>query len=158
MPNRSITPGRKFSTTTSASFTIFRKIALPSALFVFSVIDFLLQFCARKLVPIRRLFSAGRMPSLRARSPSLGFSTLITSAPSSARCRVVNGPERTFVRSRTLMPARMRGVMTDQRDNRETTERQQRDNRGSASLVAADHGPGGDGADLVDAAGAVAAE
>src|SRR5512138_85455 len=51
------------------------------------------------------------MPSLRARSPSLGFSILTTSAPSKARCREAKGPERTLVRSRTLMPSRMRGFV-----------------------------------------------
>jgi hypothetical protein len=46
-----MTPGRKFSTTTSAVAASFRKIALPSSSFRFRVTDFLLEFWARKLVP-----------------------------------------------------------------------------------------------------------
>ena len=65
-----MTPGRKFSTTTSASAASFRKISRASFFFRFSVIDFLFAFCARKLVPISSLFSFGTLPSLRARSPS----------------------------------------------------------------------------------------
>ncbi len=96
-----MTPGRKFSTTTSAVLTSLRKISLPSSNFRFRVSDFLLAFWARKLVPISCLLSGLTLPSLRARSPPSGFSILITSAPSSARCMVANGPERTLVRSRT---------------------------------------------------------
>ena len=47
-----MTPGRKFSMSTSASLTSFLKISLPSGLLVLRVTDFLLQFWARKLVPI----------------------------------------------------------------------------------------------------------
>jgi hypothetical protein len=107
-----MTSGRKFSTSTSAVFTRRLKISLPSGDLVFSVTDFLLAFCARKLVPMSRSLSSGRMPSLRARSPSLGFSILTTSAPMSARCSVANGPASTLVRSRTRMPWRIARLMT----------------------------------------------
>ena len=66
------------------------------------VSDFLLAFWARKWSPINSLLSGSTLPSLRARSPSIpGFSILITSAPSWAKCMVAKGPERTLVRSRT---------------------------------------------------------
>ncbi len=102
-----MTPGRKFSTRTSAC----RERAsgrprAPRRVFRFRVTDFLFAFWARKLVPISSLFSFGTFPSFRARSPSVGFSILITSAPRRARWSVAKGPERTFVRSRTRTPSR----------------------------------------------------
>src|SRR3990172_12776364 len=105
-PRRGITSGRNFSTTTSAFATSLKKISQPSAALRLSVIDFLLAFWARKLVPMSILFNFETLPRMRARSPPLGFSILTTSAPRSARCSVEKGPERTFVRSRTRTPVR----------------------------------------------------
>src|SRR5436190_11202786 len=48
-------------------------------------------------------------PDSRSRSPS-GGSTLITSAPMSARCCVANGPSSTAVRSITFTPASGPGI------------------------------------------------
>src|SRR5678815_5258695 len=48
-------------------------------------------------------------PDSRSRSPS-GGSTLITSAPMSARCWVANGPSSTAVRSITFTPANGPGI------------------------------------------------
>src|SRR5215475_13741595 len=48
-------------------------------------------------------------PDTRSRSPS-GGSTLITSAPMSARCCVANGPNSTAVRSITFTPASGPGI------------------------------------------------
>ena len=79
-----MTPGRKFSTSTSAVSTSRRRTALPSAALRFSVSDFLPAFWARNEAPMCCALSAGSAPSWRARSPSPGTSTLITSAPISA--------------------------------------------------------------------------
>src|SRR5215475_8969199 len=49
-------------------------------------------------------------PDTRNRSPS-GGSTLITSAPMSARCWVANGPSSTAVRSITFTPASGPGIV-----------------------------------------------
>src|ERR1039458_8344877 len=103
-PSRFMTSGRKFSTSTSAVATSFLNTSLPSGLFRFRVRDFLLLFWARKLVPMSCWLSLGTLPSLRARSPSVGFSILMTSAPSSARCKVANGPASTLVMSSTRTP------------------------------------------------------
>src|SRR5215468_2368103 len=50
-------------------------------------------------------------PDTRSRSPS-GGSTLITSAPMSARCWVANGPSSTAVRSITFTPASGPGIVS----------------------------------------------
>src|SRR5882672_11427559 len=50
-------------------------------------------------------------PDTRNRSPS-GGSTLITSAPMSARCWVANGPRSTAVRSITFTPANGPGIVS----------------------------------------------
>ncbi len=77
-----MTPGRKFSTTTSEVVTSRTNAARPFADFRFSVIERLPAFCARKEAPMPRRLSSGSAPSWRAKSPAPGTSTLITSAPS----------------------------------------------------------------------------
>src|SRR6478736_2779459 len=54
-------------------------------------------------------------PDRRSRSPS-GGSTLITSAPMSARCWVANGPSSTAVRSITFTPASGPGIVVSSLD------------------------------------------
>jgi hypothetical protein len=79
-----MTPGRKFSTRTSADATSRRRTSLPSAVFRFRVTDFLPAFWARNEAPMWRPFKAASAPSWRAKSPPSGTSILITSAPSIA--------------------------------------------------------------------------
>jgi hypothetical protein len=79
-----MTPGRKFSTSTSADFTSRRSNDLPSGVFKLTVMDFLPPFWARNDAPMCRAFRSGSLPSCRARSPPPGASTFTTSAPSSA--------------------------------------------------------------------------
>ena len=71
-PAASITPGRKFSTSTSALATRRLKTSLPASCLRLSVIDFLPAFCARNEAPISFALSAGSAPSWRARSPRPG--------------------------------------------------------------------------------------
>src|SRR6056297_3502588 len=103
-PSRSITPGRKFSTSTSARATSRFSASFPRGSLRFSVIDFLPAFCARKLIPIPLEESSGSAPRLRARSPRPTDSTLITSVPRCASWWQAKGPASTFVRSSTRTP------------------------------------------------------
>ena len=101
-PIRSIAPGAKFSTRTSEFFTRSMKISLPRSDFMFSVMLRLLQFSIVKY----RLSTSGRSRSCwRVMSP-VGASSLITSAPSQARIWVQDGPDCTWVMSRTRTPSR----------------------------------------------------
>src|ERR1700682_517963 len=96
MPRRRFTSGRKFSTTTSAFFTILRNAARPSLDFRLSVMLRLLRCRFWKSEPSRG--PPGASPPLS----SGGISILMTLAPQSASWRTQVGPERTRVRSRTV--------------------------------------------------------
>src|SRR5262249_62103743 len=95
-------PGRKFSSTTSALLTSFRRMACPSGAFMLRVRLFLLRFTARKYVASPP--TKGGQP--RVSSPLAGSSTLITSAPMSPRNMEPKGPARMRVKSMTRTPAR----------------------------------------------------
>src|SRR5450432_4466022 len=95
-PRRLVTPGRMFSTTTSAASASRIRISRPSSVFRFSVMARLLRCRFWKSEPSRR-------PSISSGSPSPGGgSTRITSAPQSASVRTQDGPARAKVRSITL--------------------------------------------------------
>src|SRR6478609_7823779 len=100
-----MTPGLKFSTSTSADSTRRRRTSLPSGFFRFSVTDRLPAFWARNEAPMCLPLRSASAPSWRARSPPSGTSILTTSAPSNASWYAQNGPASTLVRSRTRMPA-----------------------------------------------------
>jgi hypothetical protein len=101
-PIRSIAPGAKFSTSTSASRISFSMIALPSGVLVFSVSDFLLLLSVMK-------YSASKSGTSRnwrrVTSPTPGRSTFSTSAPNHANNCVHAGPACTPVKSITLIPS-----------------------------------------------------
>ena len=99
-PRRSTTPGRKFWTNTSAPDDNRRTTAAPASVDRSTAIDRLPRFRLAKyaLMPPRPV------PTVRMRSPATG-STLITSAPWSARTMVANGPDMLLVRSMTRVPA-----------------------------------------------------
>ena len=82
-PRRSRVPGRKFSTTTWASFTRSKNKALSSAFLKSSAMVRLLRLAIfhHRPTPSRGSFQA----MLRKLSPVSGRSTLMTSAPKSAR-------------------------------------------------------------------------
>src|SRR3954465_4679373 len=97
-----MTPGPKFSTSTSARSAKRRRTLAPPGFFRSTTMPRLLRFIIRKeaaSLPIR----GGIMR--RVSSPPGFFSTLITSAPMSARMSVQVGPAMTWVRSSTLRPA-----------------------------------------------------
>ncbi len=95
MPRRSLTSGRKFSTTMSAFFTSFRKSSIPSGSFRFRV----------RLRRLRCRFCQSAVlrpaPNAPSASSAAGRSILMTSAPQSASWRTAVGPERTRERSST---------------------------------------------------------
>src|SRR4029079_1437344 len=95
MPRRRFTSGRKFSTTTSAFFTMRLKAATASGAFKLSVMLRLLRCRFWKSDPSRG------PPSGSPPQCSGGNSILITLAPQSASWRTQVGPERTRVRSST---------------------------------------------------------
>src|SRR4051812_5916718 len=101
-----MTPGRKFSTTTSAVRTSRLNTSLPASLFRFSVRERLPGFWARKDTPMWARLRSASAPSWRARSPPSRASTLITSAPMCASWWQAKGPASTLVRSRTRTPCR----------------------------------------------------
>src|SRR3954466_13575678 len=102
-PSRSITPGPKFSTTTSERSTSLRKISLPSSDFMLRVRLRLLQLSIVKYSES----TSGRSRSwLRVTSPRPGCSILMTSAPIHARSCVQTGPACTCVMSTTRTPSR----------------------------------------------------
>src|SRR5260221_2385146 len=97
-PNCSSVRGRKFSTTMSAFAARARTTAWPSASRRFTATDFLLRACA---------YHQSELPSWSLRhflrgSPSPGASTLMTSAPNSARRRAQYGPAIRVPSSTTL--------------------------------------------------------
>src|SRR5882672_629540 len=96
MPSRFFTSGRKFSTTTSAFFTMRLKAATAAGDFRLSVMLRLLRCRFWKSEPSRGPPSGSPPPG------SGGSSILITLAPQSASWRTQVGPERTRVRSRTV--------------------------------------------------------
>src|SRR3954464_11004148 len=98
-----MTPGPKFSTTTSERSTSLRKISLPSSDFMLRVSDRLLQLSIVKYSES----TSGRSRSwVRVTSPRPGCSILMTSAPIHARSCVQTGPACTCVMSRTRTPSR----------------------------------------------------
>src|SRR5579862_2994405 len=92
IPRWCLTPGRKFSTRTSACSHSRRNTACPAGVVRSINTDRLL-----------RLRFWGSDPP---RSPRWGWPICTTSAPRSASCRVQVGPDRAAVRSITRMPAR----------------------------------------------------
>ena len=105
-PRRSATPGRKFWTKTSAPATSRINTSNAAGLFRSRAIDRLLRLLLRNdaVNPARRL------PPARVASPPSGASTLITSAPWSARIIVASGPETFDVRSTTRYPCSGPGI------------------------------------------------
>ena len=101
-PHASRSPGRKFSTITSERAARRARIARPSSVSRSSTTDRLLRLTARKYTASS---PANGGPQRRVSSPVPGRSTLITSAPRSARIIVASGPARIRVRSRTRTPA-----------------------------------------------------
>src|SRR6476660_10135195 len=101
-PSRSIAPGAKFSTITSALLARSFTSARPFGSFRLTVIDFLLALNSRKY---GSSLPAGP-PSARPGSPPPGFSSLTTSAPSQASASVQDGPASNWVRSRILTALR----------------------------------------------------
>src|ERR1700704_3458102 len=113
-----MTPGPKFSSSTSAFWSSARKTSWPRACFRLSVRLRLLPLNDRK----NRASSPGRSRwEYRATSPLPGSSTLITSAPSQASIWPHDGPAWLFVRSTTRMPASAlsnRGLLALERGQR----------------------------------------
>src|SRR5215210_1860584 len=101
-PQRSMVPGRKFSTTTSAPAIKFRASSCPSSSRKFKVTDFLLRAMIghHKVWPFLRW-----RPHSRMGSPFPGGSTFITSAPKSARSWPQNGPASRLPISTTRTPS-----------------------------------------------------
>src|SRR4051812_45890344 len=95
-PRRRVTPGRMFSTMTSACSASRIRISRPSSVFRFNVMARLLRCRFWKSEPSRRPTSS------LASASSGGGSTRITSAPQSASVRTQDGPARASVRSITL--------------------------------------------------------
>src|SRR5918997_2959983 len=108
-PHRSSVPGLKFSTTTSALAIRRRANSCPCSSRKFRVTDFLL----RAMMGHHRV-----RPSLRCRphsrmgSPWPGGSTLMTSAPKSARSWPQKGPASKLPISTTRTPSRGRGPVS----------------------------------------------
>src|SRR5438067_9456660 len=98
-----MTPGPRFSATTSHSLISRRAISLPSSVLRSMTVLRLLLFKSRK----KKLstFGLSEFHSLRARSPFGGRSILITSAPSQASICVQEGPAWSCVKSMTRMPS-----------------------------------------------------
>ncbi|CAB5055947.1 unannotated protein [freshwater metagenome] len=103
-PSFSKTPGRKFSTSTSASSMRCKNSSRSVSSFRFNAMVRLLRFTNRHHKPSPSTRS--RHPMLRKLSPPSGRSILMTSAPKSARYRAQFGPARTVDRSRTRKPAK----------------------------------------------------
>src|SRR3970040_1853110 len=104
-PSRSMTPGRKFCTSTSAFSRRRRATARPSGFFKSSV-RLRWFLCARRkktLTPLRKRLAPDQC---RSQSVPPGGSILTTSAPMSARNWTPDGPSRNWVKERTRMPAR----------------------------------------------------
>src|SRR5262245_50987635 len=97
---RSATPGRKFCTNTSAPAASSRSSARPASCARFSASERLPRFARWNSpeIPPRD------EPTARSTSPAPGGSTLITSAPWSARSVVASGPEITAEQSTMRTP------------------------------------------------------
>jgi len=100
MPKRSPTPGRNPSTITWEFRVKAKKISFALGDLRFKVRLFLFRLRSRKRMPQPLMEGF----SWRNQSPPSGFSTLITSAPKSARRWVQYGPGRVTVKSRTRKP------------------------------------------------------
>src|SRR5882757_7589727 len=100
MPSLSITPGRKFSSTTSAPSTRSQNTARSASFLRSSRTPRLLRFHSMK---------GAASPSTKGGAPRIespcGLSILMTSAPRSPSCMPQNGPDRCVVRSRTTSPS-----------------------------------------------------
>ena len=100
-PIASIVPGRKFSTSTSASAASARTISCAAGL----------RTSSPRLRLLRLNTAANRLPpryfggAPRVGSPSPGFSTLTTSAPMSPSIMAQKGPATNRDRSSTRIPA-----------------------------------------------------
>src|SRR6266851_1473355 len=99
-PSRSSTPGPKFSITMSAFFSRSTNTCLPSALFMLTTIERLLQLSIVKY----RLSAFGTSRNCPRVASPCGGSSLITSAPSHASSCVQVGPACTWVMSRMRIP------------------------------------------------------
>ena len=101
MPSASAAPGRRLCSMISAWASRPSKASTPSGDFKSSVTDFLPRLNSWK-------FSASPWrksgPIRRASSPPSGFSTLITSAPRSAKIAPAKGPASTWPSSTTRTP------------------------------------------------------
>src|SRR5215467_12140372 len=89
-----MTPGAKFSTSTSTFGTIARTSSRPRACLMSTARLFFEWLCWKKKVlceDVLNLASRGLSPEARPRSPCGANSTLMTSAPSSANIRVQVG-------------------------------------------------------------------
>src|SRR5262249_36416274 len=105
-----MTPGAKFSTLTSARFTMFLTRSSPRSDLRLTVMDFLLALNNRKYQESWFWLGPDCRPNKeRPASPPCGFSTLTTSAPSQASASLQDGPASNWVRSRTRTPARQPG-------------------------------------------------
>src|SRR6516164_3973127 len=100
-PQRSSTPGRKFSRTTSQCGTSRRTMSCPFGRWRSSVISFLLRLSTAN--QYSQPSSDG--PKRRRSSPRPGISVLITSAPNSAISAPQNGPATTWASSSTRIPS-----------------------------------------------------
>src|SRR5712692_1161162 len=101
-PSRSSTPGPKFSITMSDFFSSSTNTCLPSAVFMFTVIERLLQLSIVKY----RLSALGTSRSCPRVASPCGFSNLMTSAPIHASSCEQVGPACTCVMSRIRTPFR----------------------------------------------------
>src|SRR5712664_3627591 len=99
-PSRSSTPGPKFSITMSDFFSRSTNTVLPSALFMFTTIERLLQLSIVKY----RLSAFGTSRSCPRVASPCGGSSLITSAPIHASSWLHVGPAWTWVISRIRTP------------------------------------------------------
>src|SRR5690242_1100235 len=101
-PKRSSTPGPKFSMMMSHFLSRSTNTCLPSAVFMLTVIERLLQFNIVKY----RLSALGTSRSCPRVASPCGFSNLITSAPIHASSCEQVGPACTWVISRIRTPLR----------------------------------------------------
>src|SRR5436190_1086951 len=99
-------PGPRFSTTTSAVFTMASNIARPRVASRFSVTPFLFEFSSRK----NQASSPFLSESARRPASPPGGSILMTSAPSHASICVLLGPASYCVRSSTRIPSSAFGM------------------------------------------------
>src|SRR5262249_29718178 len=105
----SMTPGRKFSSTTSAPSTRSQKTARSVSALRSSVSPRLLRFHSMK---------GADSPSMKGGAPRIespcGLSILMTSAPRSPSCMPQTGPDRCVVRSRTSNPSSAPAIASPQ--------------------------------------------